>query len=178
MIKINLLPVRQTRKAEALRRETVLAAFVGAVVLGGCLFLYAGLNIELATYTSENAKLDQEITRLSEEAKAVDDMAAKKEALQRKLTVIDDLRSKKTGPAHMLDELALAAPEKLQLTDVKEHGGAMDINGVAVTNEVISEFLRALEDSEYFEQVYLQNIESVDAKDASNNVLLDRKSVV
>lgn len=177
MIKINLLPIRQTRKAEALRRETVLAGFVGALVFGGCLFVYAAQGISLSTVNSENAKLEQDITRLGEEARAVDEMAAKKDALERKLTVINDLRAKKTGPAHMLDELALAAPEKLQLTDVKEHGGAMDITGIAVTNEVVSEFLRALEASDYFDQVYLVNIETVDTKDANNTVPLKKFSL-
>ncbi|GDX78574.1 hypothetical protein LBMAG42_03850 [Deltaproteobacteria bacterium] len=177
MIRINLLPVRQTRKAESLRREAVLAGLFGAIILGGCLFVWAGLGIRLSSVNAENVKLDAEIAKLAEDVKRVDDAEAAKADLERKLDVIGALRAKKTGPAHMLDELALAAPEKLQLSAVTEHQGAMQITGLAVSNEVISQFLRSLEASDYFEQVYLQNIEAVDLKQSSSTVVLKKFSL-
>ncbi len=177
MIRINLLPVRQTRKAEALRRETILAGMLGAVVLGGCLFIWGGLNIRLSAVTAENKKLDAEIARLAEDVKRVEELELKKADLERKLSVIDQLRSRRSGPAHMLDELALAAPEKLQLTDIAEKSDAMVITGLAVSNELISQFLRALEASDYFEQVYLENIESYEAKTSGTPVMLKKFSL-
>ncbi len=177
MIRINLLPVRQTRKAESLRREAVLAGLFGAIILGGCLFVWAGLGIRLSSVNAENVKLDVEIAKLAEDVKRVDDAEAAKADLERKLEVIGSLRAKKTGPAHMLDELALAAPEKLQLSDIAEHQGAMQITGLAVSNEVISQFLRSLEASDYFEQVYLQNIEAVDLKQSTSTVVLKKFSL-
>ena len=177
MIRINLLPVRQTRKAESLRREAVLAGLFGAIILGGCLVVWAGLGIRLSKVKSDNETLNAEISKLAEDVQRVDEMEKFKAELERKLAVIDDLRSRKSGPAHMLDELALAAPEKLQLTEVREHGGAMNIVGVAVSNEVISQFLRALEASDYVEQVYLQDIEALDIKQGSATVVLKKFSL-
>lgn len=177
MIRINLLPVRQTRKAEALRRETILAGMLGAIVLGLCLFIWGGLNIRLSAVTAENKKLDAEIARLAEDVKRVEELELKKADLERKLSVIDQLRSRRSGPAHMLDELALAAPEKLQLTDIAEKNDAMVITGLAVSNELISQFLRALEASDYFEQVYLENIESYEAKTSGTPVVLKKFSL-
>ncbi len=177
MIKINLLPIRQTRKAEALRRETLLAALLGAVVAGGCLFVWAGLTIRDSGLAAENTALSADITRLKKEADDVDAMEAAKAELERKLSVIATLRERKTGPAHMLDELALAAPEKLQMLTLNEHAGNLEFGGLAVSNEVISQFLRALEASDYFEQVYLQNIEAYEAKDKSSSVLLKEFSL-
>ncbi|MBM4391509.1 MAG: PilN domain-containing protein [Deltaproteobacteria bacterium] len=160
MIRINLLPVRQTRKLESLRREIALAGVLGATVVIGCLFVWAVLGIRATSVKSENEKLDGEIAKLAEDVKRVDEMEKYKAELQRKLEVIDGLRAKKSGPAHMLEELALAAPEKLQLSGVVESGGAITVEGSAVSNEIISQFLRALEASDYFEAVYLQNIEA------------------
>lgn len=177
MIRINLLPVRQTRKAEALRRETILAGMLGAVVLGGCLFIWGGLNIRLSAVSAENAKLDAEIARLAEDVKRVEELELKKADLERKLSVIEQLRSRRSGPAHMLDELALAAPEKLQLTDIAEKNDAMVITGLAVSNELISQFLRALEASDYFEQVYLENIETYEAETSGTPVVLKKFSL-
>ncbi|MBM4368488.1 MAG: PilN domain-containing protein [Deltaproteobacteria bacterium] len=166
MIRINLLPVRQTRKLESLRREMALAGVLGAAVLGGCLFVWGLLEIRATSVKRENEKLDAEIAKLAEDVKRVDEMERYKAELQRKLEVIASLRAKKSGPAHMLEELALAAPEKLQLTGVVESGGAVTIEGAAVSNEIISQFLRALEASDYFEAVYLQNIEASTDKSA------------
>ncbi len=172
MIRVNLLPVRQTRKAEALRRETVLASLLALIVLGGCLFIWGGLQIRLSAVDSENQRLEAEIARLAEDVKRVEVLEAKKADLQRKLSVIAQLRSRRSGPAHMLDELALAAPEKLQLTEITEQSDSMVITGLAVSNEIISQFLRALEASDYFQMVYLENIESYEAKSSSTPVML------
>jgi type IV pilus assembly protein PilN len=177
MIRINLLPVRQTRKAEALRRETILAGLLGAVLIGGCLFVWGGLNIKLSSVSAENAKLEAEIARLAEDVKRVEELEKKKGELERKLAVIAQLRSRRSGPAHMLDELALAAPEKLQLTEVTEKNDAMTITGLAVSNEIISQFLRALEASDYFEQVYLENIEAYESNDKTSAVVLKEFSL-
>lgn len=177
MIKINLLPVRQTRKAESLRREAVLAGLFGAIILGGCMVIWAGLGIQLSKVKSDNAVLNAEIAKLAEDVQRVDEMEKFKAELERKLAVIADLRSRKAGPAHMLDELALATPEKLQLSEVREHGGAMNIVGVAVSNEVISQFLRSLEASDYVEQVYLQDIEALDIKQGSSTIVLKKFSL-
>lgn len=162
MIRINLLPVRQTRKIEALRREVALAGILGAAIIGGCLFVWAGLGIRLSAVNADNAGLEAEIAKLAEDVKKVDEMEKFKAELEKKLSVIANLRARKSGPAHVLDELALAAPEKLQLTRVTEDSGAITILGTAVSNEIISQFLRALEASAYFEQVYLQNIEAAE----------------
>ena len=166
MIRINLLPVRQTRKLEALRREVALGGILGAAIIGGCLFIWAGLGIRLSAVNADNSRLEGEIAKLAEDVKKVDEMEKFKAELEKKLAVIASLRARKSGPAHVLDELALAAPEKLQLTRVVEKDESVTILGTAVSNEIISQFLRALEASAYFEQVYLQNIE---ASDASKN---------
>lgn len=163
MIRINLLPVRQTRKLEALRREVALAGILGAAIIGGCLFVWAGLGIRLSAVSADNVRIEGEIAKLAEDVKKVDEMEQVKAELEKKLGVIANLRARKSGPAHVLEELALAAPEKLQLSHMAEEDGTVTIEGVAVSNEIISQFLRALEASEYFEQVYLQNIEAADA---------------
>lgn len=173
MIRINLLPVRQTRKVEALRREVALAGILGAAIIGGCLFVWAGLGIRLSAVNADNAGLETEIAKLAEDVKKVDEMEKFKAELEKKLGVIANLRARKSGPAHVLDELALAAPEKLQLTRVTEDSGSVTILGSAVSNEIISQFLRALEASAYFEQVYLQNIEAAEtAKNSATSSIV------
>lgn len=167
MIRINLLPVRQTRKIEAARREFALAVAggIGVVVIG--LGVWGLLTVQQASLQKDNRTLQAEIDRLAADVAKVDEMEKFRAELQRKLDVIGQLREKKTGPVHMLDELTLSIPERCQLTGVDEQGGNVTFEGVAVTNEVISQFLRSLEASPYYEMVYLQNIEAMSQKDVA-----------
>lgn len=161
MIRINLLPVRQARKLEAARRELTLLAAVGAIVLAASLGAWVLTSVRLSQINDENATLQAEINRLQEDVKRVDEMEEVKTELQRKLDVINELRTRRVGPVHMLDELAVATPERVYLTSLKDKPNALEISGVSVSNEVISQFLRALDASEYFDSVYLKNIEAL-----------------
>jgi type IV pilus assembly protein PilN len=167
MIRINLLPIRQTRKIEAVRRELYVAGALGFVIVLGCFAVWGLAQFRLSMVETDNSRLQAEITRLDEDVKKVDEMEKFKAELEKKLEVIADLRRKKTGPVHMMEEIANATPDKLQLTDLSEKDGAMKIAGISVSNEVISQFLRALDLSIYFEAVYLQDIESEKEKNAS-----------
>lgn len=160
MIRINLLPVRQTRKVEALRRELTVGAVIGAIILAVCMLFYIGARVQMAAVGAKNQALQAEIGKLQEDVKRVDEMEKFKQELEKKLAVIAELRSRKSGPVHMLDDLAIATPEKLTIKSLTENSGNITITGVAVSNEVISQFLRALDNSEYFEQVYLVDIEA------------------
>ncbi|MES2642557.1 MAG: PilN domain-containing protein [Myxococcota bacterium] len=161
MIRINLLPVRQTRKLEAARIELSLALVGGFLVVLLCGATWGFFTYQLSSTRAENGALQAEIDRLAADVAKVDEMEKFKAELERKLAVIQELRDKKSGPVHMLDELTAAAPEKLFLTEVEEKGGEVRVTGVSVSNDVISNFLRALDDSPYFEQVYLQDIEAM-----------------
>jgi type IV pilus assembly protein PilN len=168
MIRINLLPVRQRRKLEAARRELFIALFGGVLVLFACLAGWGGLQVRHAALRAEVVALQKEVERLGVEVTQVDALEKFRDDLQRKLSVIDGLRRRKTGPVHMLDDLAIATPERLFLESVSERDGAIQIVGFAVSNELISQFLRQLDASPYFDAVFLQNIEAVNAKsDAS-----------
>jgi Tfp pilus assembly protein PilN len=93
----------------------------------------------------------------------VDEMEKFKGELERKLAVIDELRAKKAGPVRMIDEIAVATPEKLFITKLEEDAGEVKLEGVSVSNDVISNFLRALDASPYFESVFLVDIEAMPA---------------
>ena len=160
MIRINLLPVRQARKLEAARQELVMALAIGALVLFGSLGGWVFTKAQLSNVDAQNAQLQAEIDSLAADVKKVDEMEKFREELERKLNVISELRDRKNGPVRMIDELSMATPERLQLTQLEEQGGNIKIQGLSVSNEIISQFLRALDASPYFDNVYLENIEA------------------
>ena len=164
MIRINLLPIRAARKLEAARREFILAMGVGVIVFIVCASAWGALKVRHDQFQTENRALQTQIDQLAADVARVDEMEKFKAELQRKLAVIDSLRAQKIGPVHMMDDLSNATPERLFVTDMQEKSGQVSITGVSVTNEVISDFLRKLDASAYFDNVYLQDIEALEAK--------------
>lgn len=159
MIRINLLPIKTSRRQEAVKNELMLAG-AGA---GGVLLLLLGFQLMLQARVNdvkaENALLEQDIKQVQNIVEEVKQMETMKVELQKKLSVIKQLKANKTGPVHMLDQLSQATPEKLQLMSLDEKGGRIELTGIAVSNEIISQFLSNLEKSEYFTDVFLNEID-------------------
>jgi len=162
MIRINLLPVKISRRQEAVRSELMLVGVVGGVLVAAMAAAFISVQSRVNTVRAENADLQEEIRRVEEIAKDVQKKEELKVELQRKLGVIKQLKASKSGPVHMMDELSLATPEKLQLQQLDEQSQRLQLTGVAVSNEVISQFLTNLEQSEYFDDVFLNAIDQVD----------------
>ena len=55
-----------------------------------------------------------------------------------KLEVIDRLERSRSGPVHMLDELALHAPDRLWLTGLDAKNGQVEVKGMSLDNELVA----------------------------------------
>ncbi len=165
MIKINLLPVRAARKKEAIQRHLVLfvAGLVTVLLVG--IVMYTGKKGELSDIEVANKQLTDEIENLKKIIGEVDEYKEQEALLERKLGVIRNLKANKTGPVHMLDELAARIPEKLWLADLDEVESRVTLQGLSINNEVIATFMSRLEESTYFKEVYLVSIEKEEIED-------------
>ncbi len=162
MIKVNLLPVKATRRQDAVKRELVLGGVGMAVALVVCGIAYVIVGARVSDLKAENAQFKKDIDNLKAIVARVDEVDKLKQDLQKKLDVIGQLKSNKQGPVRMLDELSDATPEKLQLVGLKESNKQLNLTGLAVSNEVISQFLSNLERSDWFTDVYLVGIDQVE----------------
>jgi type IV pilus assembly protein PilN len=155
MIRINLLPVRQI-KAEVGRRQEL-------IIAGGSLGLIVALLLGLNLYQSyrlsglekQLTELRKEIEALNLKAQGVVELGKKVSDLRGKLNVIEELNKKKTGPVRVMESLSSATPSRLWLTQFKETGGALTIDGLAIDNQTIADFLKSLSGSLYFTGVDL-----------------------
>ena len=159
MIRINLLPVKKSRRQEALYTELVLAGIGAGILILLLAFTQLWMAANVNEAKAENQRMTKEIEQLKDTVAKVDEIEKLKTDLQTKLQVIKQLKANKAGPVRLLDELAIATPEKLQLTSLDEDNGLVKLAGLAVSNEVISQFLSNLEASEYFSEVYLNAID-------------------
>jgi len=162
VIRINLLPVKHSRRQEAARIELLVTALGAAVLIMLLALVHVTTVARANAAEEENRNLTREIERKKEILAEVEQAEQFKADLQTKLDVIKALKANKTGPVHLLDQLAMATPEKLQLLSLDEQNKKLELTGIAVSNEVISQFLSNLEQSEYFDDVYLNAIDQED----------------
>lgn len=155
MIKINLLPVRAAKKKETAIQQFVLAGFVVVVVAVIVTSLYVVKRVQVAAAKDDITAANNKINELKTKIGKLEELKTLKEQVKKKLDVLSQLRKNKTGPAQRLASLSDLTPEQLWLTNYNESGQDIKISGIAYTEELISQFMRALEASSDFMAVEL-----------------------
>jgi type IV pilus assembly protein PilN len=155
MIRINLLPVKELEAESVRRRELTIggaALALAFLVMGGVYFFQWR---EHSRLENELTDLRSEIQALNVKVKEVGELQNKIKDLRGKNKIIADLNQKKSGPVQVMENLAIATPTTLWLTDLKESGGNLVLNGVAADNKTVADFISGLEASKYFRGVEL-----------------------
>jgi type IV pilus assembly protein PilN len=165
MIRINLLPVKELEAESIRRRELTIggaALALALLVMGGVYFFQWR---EYRRLEQELTDLRGEIQALNVKVKEVGELQNKIKDLRGKNKIFEDLSKKRVGPVRVLESLSLATPTSLWLTELRENKGNLVINGLAMDNQTIAEFMRALAKSKYFNNVDL--VEVIQEKAAS-----------
>jgi type IV pilus assembly protein PilN len=158
MIRINLLPFRAARKKENIRRQISIYVLSVAGVLLLMVYLFIMLNGTLSGLKEKEQSLQAELKTYEATIRRIAELEKKIKEIRSKLDVIKELERNKTGPVHLLDEIAMAVPkEKLWLTSLKESRGSLTLTGTAMDNETVALFMTNLEQSEYVSNVELQS---------------------
>ncbi len=142
MILINLLPHREAKRAQRKRAffAGLAASFLAGVVVVGA--WYTVLQQMKAAQESRNDFLKAEIARLDAQIKDIATLRNEIEALKARQKAVEDLQTDRNVPVHLLDELVRQTPEGVYLTAVRQNGQVVSLNGIAQTNERVSELLR------------------------------------
>jgi type IV pilus assembly protein PilN len=155
MIRINLLPVRVSKKKAAGKQQLILFALV---ILAGWLvnFMWAQSR-QSAQQSAERkvASLREEIAQLDRIIGEVKNIKDQQAALREKLDILSDLKAGRSGPVKVMDALATLTPKRLWITKLDEKGGAATVEGQAATIDDVSSFMTALKGSEFFRNVEL-----------------------
>lgn len=161
MIKINLLLARKEKKV-GIRKEfivLILSIVLLVVLLGVIQYLVEKEKSDTLTKISETKK---EIAYYKSLTTEVLKAREAQKSLQDKLNVINALRKEKATPAKVLDELSIDKPEKIHLDSVKKEGSKLGIEGIALDDETIANFMTNLRKSKLFKNVDLVVSEQVE----------------
>lgn len=155
MIRINLLPVRVSKKKAAGKQQLVL--FAAIVVLGyvGNFAWAQARASELKTRQQKIAKTRDEIAQLDRIIGEVKNIKEQQAALREKLDTLAELKAGRAGPVRVMDALASVTPKRLWISKLDEKGGNATITGSAATFDDVSSFMTALKGDSHFANVEL-----------------------
>jgi type IV pilus assembly protein PilN len=161
MIRINLLPVRVSKKKVAGRQQLLLLVLV--VVLGIILnWLWSSSRgSELAGKEAKLKRTRDDIAQLDRIIGEVKNIKTQQAALKEKLDVLEKLKAGRSGPVRLLDQLAQVVPKRLELKKMDEKAGAVTFEGSAGTIDDVSAFMSALKATPYFTRVELKKTTAV-----------------
>lgn len=163
MIKINLLPVRAAKKKETLRQQISIAVMSLVLVLIVIGYFHYSVTKKIKEVTAGIVAAEQEVAATKAQIGEVSKFKEAKKVLESKLGVIETLKKGKIGPVKMLDELSRLIPEKLWLSSFKEQGGNISLDGTAISNEVIAQFMTDMDKSLIFKDIELVVTEQVES---------------
>jgi type IV pilus assembly protein PilN len=161
MIRINLLPVRVSKKKVAGRQQTLL---LGLIVILAVIANWVWSSSRAGDLAAREAKIRRtrdEITQLDRIIGEVKDIKAQQAALKEKLDALEKLKAGRSGPVKLLDQLAQIIPPRVEIKKMDEKGGSVTFDGSAATIDEVSAFMTALGSTPYFQGVELKKTTAV-----------------
>ncbi|HUR35400.1 MAG TPA: PilN domain-containing protein [Vicinamibacterales bacterium] len=159
MIRINLLATERkvARKKAAFDPSRQITVVCAAILLA------AGLAVgwRFWTITTDARQVDDAIATAQKETQRlhavivqVQQFEQRKAQLQQRVTLIEQLRKEQIGPVHMLDQISLALPPSLWLSEMKQTvvPNEVLIDGRSLSLTGLSDFVGNLERSGYFQK--------------------------
>ena len=144
MILINLLPHREAarkRRKEAFQ-ATMFASFLLGLVVAGAIYWW--FQVMITDQQSKNTFLQQEIKVLESRIKEIASIEDEIASLRARQKAVEDLQSDRNLPVHLLTELVKQLPDGVYVTAIRQSGQTITMQGMAQSNERVSELLRNL----------------------------------
>ena len=146
MIRINLLggerqKAKSAARFDASQQLTAMCGLVVAAAVAGIGFWYWSLSHESSTLDAQVTTLTREAARLDTVLAEVKTFEDRKATLQQRVVLIERLRQGQTVPVQLLDHVSRSLPEMLWLTDLKQEGTFLTIEGRTTTLIGLSDFV-------------------------------------
>ena len=158
MIRINLLPVREWRRKEAVRRQISIFALSLILLIVG--LLATGLTIQgkVRAHRQELTSLEENKAKFAYVNKKIERVNKKRKQVENKFKAIEKLQEGRTTTVKILDEIVSSIPiDRLWLTKLSLKGNNVQLGGVALDNHTVALFMRRLETSPMCKSVNLIN---------------------
>jgi type IV pilus assembly protein PilN len=161
MPRINLLPWRTELRQR--RKKEFLVALAGTLIVGAGVVYLSKLTVQgwTSAQSSRNDILRTEITELDKQIEEITGLESQRERLLARMQVITQLQRSRPEVVHLFDELVNALPEGVNLTEVAQQGGRIELRGSAQSSTRVSALMRNIDSSDWLRDPGLDVVETV-----------------
>lgn len=158
MIRINLLPVREWKKRESVRKQVSVFFLSLVLLLVGLLAVGSTIQGKVIIQRQELKVLETEKKKLAYVNKKINAVNQKNKEVENKFVSIEKLQQGRMFTVLSLDELVTSLPlNRIWLTKLNFNNGNMNLSGVALDNHTVALFMRRLDASAICSNVKLKN---------------------
>ena len=163
MARINLLPWREELREE--RRKRFLLVLIGVVVgsIGLVLITDQVIGNSINRQLARNEYLGKQIAVVDERIKQINELKARRQQLVERMRIIQDLQGNRQISGRIFDQLARTLPDGVYFTEVKMDGKTLSVTGAAESNNKVSELMRNLDASDWFDAPSLNEVKATTA---------------
>ncbi len=160
MAKINLRPWREEQRQE--RQKEYVTALAGVFVAAMAIWWFASgaVNSAVEDQRYRNQYLERQGASLDKKIKEIRELRSKREALLDRMRLIQDLQGNRPVIVRVFDELAQVMPDDLFFVEVTSKGTNFTLKGEAASNDQISQLMRNFDQSPWFVNPNLLNVQS------------------
>jgi type IV pilus assembly protein PilN len=161
MPRINLLPWRAEQRQE--RKKQFFMALGGAAIVGIGIVYLSKLTVEgwITNQRSRNTILTTEIAELDKQIEEIKGLENQRERLLARMKVIGELQRARPEVVHLFDEIVKAVPEGVHLTEVKQTGNRIELQGMAQSSTRVSTLMRNIDASSWLSDPGLDVVQTV-----------------
>lgn len=172
MIRINLLPHRQIKRAERQRQFNLM--LVAALVAAGA-FVFMGwsyIDAKIQHQQSRNERLEKASAELDKQIEEIKDLKEQINGVLERKQIVENLQTNRSQAVVVLDEISRQLPEGTYLKSIKQQGSQITLQGVADTNARVATLVRNLSISNWLESPNLIEIKATNANSTKSNEFL------
>lgn len=184
MMKINLL--KQAKKTVSVKeiaiyKQLILGGVIALIFITILVLLEINIHNKISSTRANISQLNQKLVQLNKVVEEINSFKKMKDQIKAKLDIINNLEKNRLAEVHLMDELSKSIPydptsvlsKKLWLTSLQQHGDVLAMDGVALDNATLAQFMDNLSKDPYFGDVNLSKTEQI----KSNDLLLYKFSL-
>ena len=160
MAHINLLPWREKQRQH--QKQQYLLGLVAVAAIMGLIFWFIAqaFDQQINNQNSRNQFLQGQISALDAQIGEIKKVKENKSALEQRMALIEQLQANRNVTPVVFDKLASIVPAGVTFEAMSRAGNRINIEGTSDSNNRLSDFMRALENSDTFIGAELSSIKA------------------
>lgn len=151
LIRINLLPHRELKRAARQRQFVFLAGSISVLAVLIIVLVHGIIGGKIDGQGARNGYLEGEIVKLDKQIEEIQKLKEQIQAMLARKKVVETLQSNRSQSVYLLDQMVRLLPDGLYLKSFKQTGAVVNIQGYAQSNARVATFIRNLEASPWLE---------------------------